>query len=178
LFNDYWEDIGTIKSFFDANLALTSQPPQFSFYDAAKPIFTSPRYLPPTSIEKCQVKDSIVSHGCFLRKCSVEHSIVGIRSRLESGSVLKDTMMMGADFYETEDEVAELLKNGKIPLGVGANSRISNCIIDKNARIGKNVIIANTDNVQEAARPELGFYINTGVTVIEKNGIIKDGTII
>lgn len=178
LFNDYWEDIGTIKSFFDANLALTAQPPQFSFYDAAKPIFTSPRYLPPTSIEQCMIKDSIVSHGCFLKNCSVEHSIVGVRSRLEFGSVLKDTMMMGADYYETEDEVAAMLKNGKIPLGVGENSRISNCIIDKNARVGKNVIIANTDNVQESARPELGFYIKTGVTVIEKNGIIRDGTVI
>ncbi|XP_024379597.1 glucose-1-phosphate adenylyltransferase large subunit 3, chloroplastic/amyloplastic [Physcomitrium patens] len=178
LFNSYWEDIGTIKSFFDANLALTAQPPQFSFYDAAKPIFTSPRYLPPTSIEQCMVKDSIISHGCFLKKCSVEHSIVGVRSRLESGSVLKDTMMMGADFYDTEKEVADMLRNGKIPLGVGENSRISNCIIDKNARIGKNVVIANTDNVQEATRPELGFYIKTGVTVIEKNGIIKDGTVI
>ncbi|KAG0561447.1 hypothetical protein M758_9G175200 [Ceratodon purpureus] len=178
LFNDYWEDIGTIKSFFDANLALTAQPPQFSFYDATKPIFTSPRYLPPTKIEQCQVKDSIISHGCFLRNCSVEHSIVGIRSRLESGAVLKDAMMMGADYYETEEEIAQMLKAGKIPLGVGANSRISNCIIDKNARIGKNVIIANTDNVQEALRPEEGFYIKTGVTVVEKNGIIKDGTVI
>ncbi|KAG0561448.1 hypothetical protein KC19_9G065400 [Ceratodon purpureus] len=178
LFNDYWEDIGTIKSFFDANLALTAQPPQFSFYDATKPIFTSPRYLPPTKIEQCQVKDSIISHGCFLRSCSVEHSIVGIRSRLESGAVLKDAMMMGADYYETEEEIAQMLKEGKIPLGVGANSRISNCIIDKNARIGKNVVIANTDNVQEALRPEEGFYIKTGVTVVEKNATIKDGTVI
>ncbi|XP_024387551.1 glucose-1-phosphate adenylyltransferase large subunit 3, chloroplastic/amyloplastic [Physcomitrium patens] len=178
LFNDYWEDIGTIKSFFDANLALTSQPPQFSFYDATKPIFTSPRYLPPTKIEQCQVVDSIISHGCILKGCSVNHSIVGIRSRLQEGIVLKDTMMMGADFYQTEEEVAQLLKAGKIPLGVGENSRISNCIIDKNARIGKNVVIANTDNVQEASRPEEGFYIRTGVTVIEKNGIVKDGTVI
>jgi ADP-glucose pyrophosphorylase len=89
LFDDYWEDIGTIKSFFDANLALTAQPANFSFYDARKPIFTSPRLLPPTKIEKCQVRDSIISHGCFLRSCSVEHSIVGIRSRIEDGSTLK-----------------------------------------------------------------------------------------
>lgn len=178
LFDDYWEDIGTIKSFFDANLALTAQPPQFSFYDAAKPIFTSPRFLPPTKIEQCQVKESIISHGCFLRSCSVEHSIVGIRSRLESGVQLKDTMMMGADFYETEQEITEMLKEGKVPIGVGENSRVSNCIIDKNARIGKNVVIANTDNVQEAERPKDGFYIRTGVTVILKNGVIKDGTVI
>jgi glucose-1-phosphate adenylyltransferase len=93
LFDDYWEDIGTIKSFFDANLALTAQPPNFSFYDAAKPIFTSPRFLPPTKIEKCQVRDSIISHGCFLRSCSVEHSIVGVRSRIEDGVTLKVSMI-------------------------------------------------------------------------------------
>jgi glucose-1-phosphate adenylyltransferase len=124
LFRDYWEDIGTIKSFFDANLALTEQPPKFSFYDASKPTFTSPRYLPPTKIERCRVKDSIISHGCFLQECSVEHSVVGVRSRLESGVQLKDTMMMGADSYETEAEMSSLLAEGKVPLGVGENTRI------------------------------------------------------
>eukprot|EP01018_Ginkgo_biloba_P016978 Gb_01514 [translate_table: standard] len=178
LFNDYWEDIGTIKSFFDANLALSAQPPKFRFYDAMKPIFTSPRFLPPTKIEKCQVLDSIVSHGCFLRKCSVDHSIVGIRSRLESGVELKDTMMIGADYYETEAEIAALLAEGKVPIGVGENTKIRNCIIDKNARIGKNVVISNTDNVQEADRPSEGFYIRTGITIILRNSVIKDGTVI
>ncbi|CAK9858574.1 unnamed protein product [Sphagnum jensenii] len=178
LFDDYWEDIGTIKSFFDANLALTAQPPNFSFYDAAKPIFTSPRFLPPTKIEKCQVRDSIISHGCFLRSCSVEHSIVGVRSRIEDGVTLKDTMMLGADYYETELEIAALLTEGKVPVGIGKNSKISNCIVDKNARIGNDVVICNTDNVQEAARPDEGFYIRTGVTVICKNSIIKAGTVI
>jgi glucose-1-phosphate adenylyltransferase len=124
LFDDYWEDIGTIKSFFDANLALTAQPANFSFYDARKPIFTSPRLLPPTKIEKCQVRDSIISHGCFLRSCNVEHSIVGIRSRIEDGSTLKDTMMMGADYYETDMEIATLLAEGKVPMGIGRNSKI------------------------------------------------------
>eukprot|EP00250_Pteridium_aquilinum_P004728 c14932_g2_i1 orf=2-991(+) len=168
LFDDYWEDIGTIRSFFDANLALTGQFPKFRFYDAAKPIFTSPRYLPPTKIEKCRILDSIVSHGCFLRECSVEHSIVGIRSRLESGAELKDVMMMGADFYETEAEMAALLADRKVPVGVGENTKIKDCIIDKNARIGRNVVIANTAHVQEAERPADGFYIRSGITVILK----------
>lgn len=178
LFDGYWEDIGTIKSFFDANLALTEQPPKFQFYDAEKPVFTSPRYLPPTKIERCRILDSIVSHGCFLRECSVEHSIVGIRSRLESGVELKDVMMMGADFYETEPEMAALLAEGKVPVGVGENTTIKDCIIDKNARIGRNVVIANTDHVQEAERPSEGFYIRTGITVILKNSLIKDGSVI
>ncbi|WVZ20493.1 hypothetical protein V8G54_007815 [Vigna mungo] len=113
LFNDYWEDIGTIKSFFDANLALTEQPPKFEFYDPKTPFFTSPRFLPPTKVEKCKIVDAIISHGCFLRDCSVQHSIVGVRSRLESGVELQDTMMMGADYYQTESEIASLLAEGK-----------------------------------------------------------------
>ncbi|KDP28372.1 hypothetical protein JCGZ_14143 [Jatropha curcas] len=178
LFNGYWEDIGTIKSFFDANLALTDQPPKFHFFDPLKPIFTSPRFLPPTKIEKCRIQGSIISDGCFLRECSVEHSIVGIRSRLEYGVELKDTMMMGSDYYETEAEIASSLAEGKVPIGVGKNTKIINCIIDKNARIGENVVIANKDHVQEAVRPSEGFYIRSGITVVMKNSVIKDGTII
>ncbi|KAG0613097.1 hypothetical protein M758_6G076600 [Ceratodon purpureus] len=178
LFNDYWEDIGTIKSFFDANLALTQQDAKFSFYDAAKPTYTSARYLPPTKIESCRVKDSIISHGCFLRDCKVENSILGVRSRVESGCDLKRAMVMGADFYETDPEAAALLEEGKVPLGIGANTKLRNCIVDKNARIGNNVVIANTDNVFEAARPDEGFYIRSGITVICKNAVIKHGTVI
>nr|XP_007136617.1 hypothetical protein PHAVU_009G059800g [Phaseolus vulgaris]ESW08611.1 hypothetical protein PHAVU_009G059800g [Phaseolus vulgaris] len=149
LFNDYWEDIGTIKSFFDANLALTEQ-----------------------------IVDAIISHGCFMRNCSVQHSIVGVRSRLESGVELQDTMMMGADYYQTESEIASLLAEGKVPIGVGENTKIRNCIIDKNAKIGRNVIIANADGVQEADRAKEGFYIRSGITITLKNATIKDGTVI
>ncbi|KAL9312944.1 hypothetical protein ACSQ67_018396 [Phaseolus vulgaris] len=178
LFNDYWEDIGTIKSFFDANLALTEQPPKFEFYDPKTPFFTSPRFLPPTKVEKCKIVDAIISHGCFLRNCSVQHSIVGVRSRLESGVELQDTMMMGADYYQTESEIASLLAEGKVPIGVGENTKIRNCIIDKNAKIGRNVIIANADGVQEADRAKEGFYIRSGITITLKNATIKDGTVI
>ncbi|XP_077220935.1 glucose-1-phosphate adenylyltransferase large subunit 1-like [Tasmannia lanceolata] len=178
LFNDYWEDIGTIKSFFDANLALTDEPPKFQFYDPMTPFFTSPRFLPPSKVEKCRIQNAIVSHGCFLRECSVQHSIVGIRSRLEYGVELKDSMMMGSDYYQTEAEIAALLAEGKVPIGVGQNTKIRNCIIDKNAKIGKSVIIKNKDDVQEADRPEEGFYIRSGITVILKNSTIKDGTVI
>ncbi|XP_024530960.1 glucose-1-phosphate adenylyltransferase large subunit 1 isoform X2 [Selaginella moellendorffii] len=178
LFNDYWEDIGTIKSFYEANLALTCQPPKFRFYDAAKPIYTSPRYLPPTKIEKCRVLDSIVSHGCFLQECSVTHSVIGIRSRVEAGAEIQDTMMLGADFYETEAEIASMVAEGKVPVGVGQNAKIRNCILDKNVRIGKNVVIANKDNVQEAEKPSEGYYIRSGITVILKNATIADGTVI
>lgn len=178
LFKDYWEDIGTIKSFFDANLALAEQPPKFDFNDPKNPFYTSPRYLPPTKVERSKIEDAIISHGCFLRECTVQHSIVGVRSRLDYGVELIDTMMMGADYYQTESEIASLLAEGKVPVGVGENTKIRNCIIDKNTRIGKNVIIANKDGVEEADRSEDGFYIRSGITVILKNATIKDGTII
>ncbi|PIA30807.1 hypothetical protein AQUCO_05400124v1 [Aquilegia coerulea] len=146
LFNDYWEDIGTIKSFFKANLALTDDPSRFSFYDAAKPMYTSRRNLPPSQIDKSKIMDSIISHGSFLNNCIVEHSVVGIRSRINSNVHLKDTVMLGADYYETDEEAAAILSEGRVPVGIGENSKISGCIIDKNARIGKNVVISNSES--------------------------------
>ncbi|KAH7658782.1 glucose-1-phosphate adenylyltransferase protein [Dioscorea alata] len=178
LFNDYWEDIGTINSFFNANLALTEQSPKFQFYDPTTPFFTSPRFLPPTKVEKCRIVNAIVSHGCFLNKCSVEHSIIGVRSRLDYGVELTDTLMMGADYYQTEDEIASLIAENKVPIGIGQNTKIMNCIIDMNAKIGKDVVITNKDGVEEADRPDEGFYIRSGITIIQKNATIKDGTII
>ncbi|KAK7284495.1 hypothetical protein RJT34_19241 [Clitoria ternatea] len=178
LFNGYWEDIGTIKSFFDANLALMDKAPKFQLYDQSKPIFTCPRFLPPTKMEKCQVINSLVSDGCFIKECMVEHSIIGVRSRLDSGVQLKDTMMMGADCYQTEAEIASLLAAGNVPIGIGKNTKIVNCIIDKNARVGNNVIIANKENVQEADRASEGFYIRSGITVLLKDSVISNGTII
>ncbi|XP_057794021.1 glucose-1-phosphate adenylyltransferase large subunit 1-like [Salvia miltiorrhiza] len=178
LFSDYWEDIGTIRSLFDANLALTEQPPKFDFNDPKTPFYTSPRFLPPSKVEKCRIVDAIISHGCFLGECSVQHSIVGVRSRLDNGVELKDTMMMGADYYQTESEIASAVAEGKVPIGVGENTKISKCIIDKNAKIGRNVMIANKDGVEEADRAEEGFYIRSGITVVLKNATIKDGTLI
>ncbi|XP_054796337.1 glucose-1-phosphate adenylyltransferase large subunit 1-like [Prosopis cineraria] len=178
LFNDYWEDIGTIKSFFDANLALTEQPSKFKLYDPKTPFFTSPRFLPPSKVENCKVTEAIISHGCFLRECCIHHSVVGLRSRLDSGAELEDTVMIGADYYQTDFEIASLLSEGKVPIGVGQNTKIRNCIIDKNVSIGRNVIIANREGIEEADRAQEGFYIRSGITIIPKNAIIKDGTVI
>ncbi|CAN4112769.1 unnamed protein product [Withania somnifera] len=178
LFNDYWEDIGTIRSFFEANLALTEHPPRFSFYDATKPIYTSRRNVPPSVIDNSKIVDSIVSHGSFLNNCFVEHSVVGIRSRIGTYVHLKDTVMLGADCYETDAEIVSQIAEGKVPLGIGENTRIKECIIDKNARIGKNVTIANSEGVQEADRSSEGFYIPSGIKIILKNSTIPDGFVI
>ncbi|KAF6141496.1 hypothetical protein GIB67_000877 [Kingdonia uniflora] len=154
------------------------QHPKFHFFDPQKPIFTSPRFLSQTKIEKSQILNSIISHGCFLRDCHVEHFIVGVRSRLEYGVEINDTMMMGSDYYQTEAEIASIPGERIVPMGVGTKTKISNCIIDKNAKIGKNVIIVNQDKVEEAERPSEGFYIRSDITVVLKNSTILDGTII
>ena len=179
LFNGYWEDIGTIKAFYEANLALTDQPrPAFSFYDEEAPIYTRGRSLPPTKMLNCTVTDSIVGDGCILKECQIHHSVLGIRTRIESGSTVQDTLVMGADYYQPFSERQSDCSETNIPLGIGANSTVRGAIIDKNARIGCDVQIINKDSVQEAQREDLGFYIRSGIIVTLKNAVIPDGTII
>jgi glucose-1-phosphate adenylyltransferase len=180
LFSGYWEDIGTIEAFYEANMGLTKQPaPPFSFYDEKAPIYTRPRYLPPTKMLDCQVKESIIAEGCIIKECSITHSVLGIRSRVESGCVIEDTMIMGCDFYESQVERQILSeKSDRIPLGIGRDTIIRRAIIDKNARIGCNVHIINKDNVQEAERENLGFFIRSGIVVVLKGAVIQDDTII
>lgn len=181
LFNGYWEDIGTIEAFYEANMALTQQPhPPFSFYDESAPIYTRPRYLPPTKLLDCQVKESIIAEGCILKDCSITHSVLGVRTRVEAGCVIEDSMLMGSDFYESfsERQSGAGCHSGKVPIGIGKDSIIRRAIVDKNARIGCNVHIVNKDRVQEAEREDLGFFIRSGIVVVLKNAVIPDGTVI
>lgn len=179
VFDDYWEDIGTIGAFYEANLALTEQPkPPFSFYDEDFPIYTRPRYLPPSKLVDAQITNSIVGEGSILKSCSINHCVLGVRSRVENSVVLQDSLVMGSDFFESTSEREELRRNGGIPLGVGEGSTVKRAILDKNTRIGRNVSIVNKDNVEEADRPELGFYIRNGIVVICKNATISDGMVI
>ncbi|AFZ03511.1 glucose-1-phosphate adenylyltransferase [Calothrix sp. PCC 6303] len=179
LFDGYWEDIGTIEAFYNANLALTQQPlPPFSFYDEESPIYTRPRYLPPTKLLDCQVTQSMIGEGCILKNCRIEHSVLGVRSRIESGCIIEDSMIMGADYYEAFAERQCNIEHNNIPVGIGTDTIIRRAIVDKNARIGHDVKIINKDNVQESNRESQGFYIRSGITVVLKNAIIPDGTII
>ncbi|MGH7873503.1 MAG: glucose-1-phosphate adenylyltransferase [Candidatus Binatia bacterium] len=179
LFKDYWEDIGTIESFYNANLALTHQPdPPFSFYDEKAPIYTRSRYLPPTKLLDSHVIESMVGEGCILKECQVKRSVIGIRSRIETGCVVDNALLMGADYYESPTERMKNLDCGKVPLGVGANTTIRRAIIDKNARIGRNVNIVNKDGVEDGNREDLGFVIRNGIVVVIKNATIPDGMII
>ena len=179
LFDDYWEDIGTIRAFYEANLALTRQPqPAFSFYDEKAPIYTRSRYLPPTKLLDCRVTESMIGEGCILKDCTIHHSVLGVRTRVESGSLIQDTLIMGADYYQAYGERQSGIGNGTIPVGIGSGCTIREAIVDKNARIGQNVQIINKDRVEESNKEEFGFYIRSGIVVILKNAVIADGTII
>lgn len=179
LYNGYWEDIGTVEAFYDANLALTQQPqPAFSFYDETAPIYTRARYLPPTKLADCNITDSMISEGCILKNCQIHHSVLGIRSRIESGCTIQNSLIMGADFYQPYFERRSNCDTDKIPLGIGANTTIRRAIVDKNVRIGCDVQIINKDHIEEAEREDQGFYIRSGIVVVIKNAVIADGTVI
>ena len=179
VFDDYWEDIGTIGAFFEANLALTQQPkPPFSFYDEKFPIYTRQRYLPPSKLVDAQITNSIVCEGSILKSCSIHHCVLGVRSRVESEVVLQDCLVMGSDFFESSDERIQLRKGGGIPLGVGTGTIVKRAILEKNTRIGNNVKIVNKENIEESDRADQGFYIRNGIVVVVKNASIPDGTII
>jgi glucose-1-phosphate adenylyltransferase len=179
LFNDYWEDIGTVRSFYEANLALTEQPnPPFSFYEEDAPIYTRPRFLPPSKILDSQISQSIISEGCLIKQAKIHHSVVGVRTRIGQGAVIEDSLLMGADFYERAADRDKSRADGLPSVGIGDRSHIKGAIVDKNARIGAQVQILNKDHVEEGGSEDGTFYIRSGIVVIPKNGVIADGTVI
>ncbi|NJK60599.1 MAG: glucose-1-phosphate adenylyltransferase [Oscillatoriales cyanobacterium SM2_1_8] len=179
LFDDYWEDIGTIESFYHANLELTRYPiAPFNLFATDFPIYTRPRYLPPSRVLDCQIRNSIVSEGCILERSTIEHSVVGIRQRVDSGCQIEDALFMGCDYYQTDGDRQADLAAGRVPLGIGANTTIRRAIVDKNVRIGKNVQIINKDHAQDVSCEERGYCIRSGIVVVLKGAMIPDNTII
>jgi glucose-1-phosphate adenylyltransferase len=172
----YWEDVGTIGSYYEASLALTRPDPPFDFFEAGRPIFTHPRFLPATRVEECTLKDTLVSEGCVLRGADVAHSIIGIRTWIGPRTQVRDSLLLGADFYETHEEVEEATRSGLPPIGIGAGSVIQRAIVDKNARIGRDVKIQNEARQENA--DGAGWFIRDGIVVVPKNGVISDGTTI
>lgn len=178
LFQGYWEDIGTIKAFYEANLALTRQPnPPFSFYDAQAPIYTRGRYLPPSQILDCEIRESMLAEGCQLSQCRISRSVLGVRTRVQAHSVIEDSLILGADYYDSPTQ-SQPIGSHHPPIGIGPNTLIRNAIIDKNAVIGANVELVNKGQVQEAQREDQGFYIRDGIVVVLKNAHIPDGFVI
>jgi len=173
-FDGYWEDIGTIAAFYEANLALTQQNPPFDFYDPHQPIYTRPRFLPPSRIDGCRMERIVVAEGCWLYDSDIEECIIGLRSVVRPGAQLRQVVMMGADFYEDDDAKVENRRLGRPHVGIGHGARIERAIIDKNARIGQGVIICSHEG--EPDREEEHYAIRDGIVVIPKNAVISDGT--
>jgi len=172
----YWEDVGTIGSYFEANLALTERQPPFSFYDPEYPFYTHPRFLPATKIESCEIIDSLVSEGCFIEKARLERAVVGIRSRIGRGVQIRRSLILGADEYETSEEM-ERSRREKVPaIGIGEETIIENAIVDKNARVGRGVRITNEGRDRD--RDTAHCFIRDGVVVVPKGAVIPDGTVI
>ncbi|HUN66704.1 MAG TPA: glucose-1-phosphate adenylyltransferase [Bacteroidota bacterium] len=179
LFQGYWEDIGTIDSFYRANLALVKQPkPNFSFFDSEFPIYTRARFLPPSKVLDTDMREVMISDGCVIKHARIVHSIVGIRMRLENNADIENTLLMGADYYQSDQQRADDIARGIPPVGIGEGTIIRNAIIDKNARIGKNVKILNEAKVQNADHEKDGYWIRNGIVVVIKDKIIPDGTVI
>lgn len=177
IFDGYWEDIGTIRSFYDATLDLTNVTPKFNFYDEREPIFTQMSNLPPCKMNHADLTATLASDGCVITDCMISHSVIGLRSIIESGTVLDGVITMGADFYESEDEKEANRKAGTPNMGIGKHCHISRTIIDKNARIGDNCSI-NVSGKKYENGDYGNFYVADGIVVIRKNVTIPSGTII
>jgi glucose-1-phosphate adenylyltransferase len=176
IFQGYWEDIGTIRSFFEASLDSTSELPRFNFFDMTSPIFTRPRFLPASKVNGAQIEHAVVSDGCIINPATISHSIVGLRTIIGAGCHLHRTIVMGCDFYESRESILRNESEGRPRIGVGMNTRIENAIIDKNARIGDNCVIT-PEGKGENMDGKL-FYVRDGIVIIPKNGVLPHGTVI
>ena len=170
VFQGYWEDIGTIRSFFEANLALAEMEPPFSFYRTGATVYARPRFLPASKINSATIKRAVVSDGCIITEASLERCVVGIRSIIESGAVLQNVVIMGADYYESES----IPSPGTPRIGIGRNTTIKDAIVDKNARIGERVVISPEGKPQDHDGDN--YFVRDGIVIIPKNAVIPDGT--
>lgn len=171
IFQGYWEDIGTIRSFFDANLALANEKPPFSFFDTTRPVYTHARFLPASKIQGAVVKQAVISDGCIISDAQIERSVIGVRSFINSGTSIRHSILMGNDFFD-----ADLAQHDHpaTPLGIGRNCVIDHAIIDKNACIGDNVVITPEGKPEHFDGPN--FYIRDGIVIVPKNTTIPSGT--
>jgi len=172
-FDGFWEDIGTIRSFYETNLMLTMPEPPFNMFDPDHPIYTHPRYLPGSAITNSHLENVLIAEGCCIQKAEIRHSIIGLRSQIGSGSRIEDSIIMGADYLQRKNN---LLEEDNIDIGIGDGAYIKGAIVDKNARIGRGVTIISfppgTDMDGE------NWYVRDGIVVIPKNAVVKHGTYI
>ena len=172
LFNEYWEDIGTIRAFFEANLSLCQRHPPFQLFHPTRPIYTRQRNLGGSTVIDSHISGSIINDGCLIKAAGVKNSVIGLRSILHDGCVVEDSLLMGADYYDSPEST------NPIRLGIGKNSRIKGAIIDKNARIGENVVIENQKKLMHYDDPQERYYIRDGIVIVVKNSVIANNTVI
>jgi glucose-1-phosphate adenylyltransferase len=175
-FTGYWNDIGTVRSFFDTNIMLAQPKPEFNLYDPVMPLYTNARMLPPAKVTRTRVEHSILGEGSVIVDSEITDSVIGIRSFIGKGTRIHRTVMLGSDYYYWEDHEDRFPQQGPARPGIGAGTRIECAIVDRNASIGRNCVIANSEGVSEGEGP--GFYIRDGIVVITKNSEIPDGTVI
>ncbi|MDR0351619.1 MAG: glucose-1-phosphate adenylyltransferase [Puniceicoccales bacterium] len=174
IFDDYWEDIGTVRSFFETNLMLAQDVPQFNFFDEKNPIYTHPRALPASKINSCSMKEVLISEGSIISESTLRRCVIGQRGVVGRSSLLENVLMMGANMYETSDDMANNKRNGIPNVGVGDGCYIRNCIIDKNARIGNNVKL--TPDRKDDGFDYDGIYVRDGILCVGQDAIIPDNT--
>ena len=175
-YKGYWEDIGTIRSFYEANLDMVSTIPKFNFFQMEMPIYTRPRFMPASKINGAAIDQAIISDGCIIDRSRISQSLVGIRCLLSPGCRVHRSVLMGADFYETEVSKNENLSKGLPLVGVGENTRIESAIIDKNARIGANCVISPEGKPDHFDGDN--YYVREGIAIVPKGAVIADGTIL
>jgi glucose-1-phosphate adenylyltransferase len=175
-FTGYWNDIGTVRSFFETNIMLAQPKPDFNLYDADRPLYTNARMLPPAKVTRSTIEHAIVGEGSVIVESEITDSVIGIRSFIDRGTRIHRTVLLGADYYSWQDPDARDPVQGPACPGVGVNTRIENAIVDRNAAIGRDCVITNEAGVQEGEGP--GFYIRDGIIVVVKNAEIADGTVI
>jgi glucose-1-phosphate adenylyltransferase len=173
VYQGYWEDIGTIRSFFEANLDATAELPRFNFFDMVSPIFSRPRFLPGSKINGAQIDHAVICDGCIINHAKIGHSVIGIRSLVGNGSELHRVVCMGSDYYESHSSIMENELVGKPRIGIGQNAHIENAIIDKNARIGDNVVLTPEGKPENLDHPL--YLIRDGIVIVPKGGSIPHG---
>jgi glucose-1-phosphate adenylyltransferase len=174
IFQGYWEDVGTIRSFFNANLALCSQKPSFNFFDREAPVYTHARFLPASKILESDIHNALIADGCVILRSQIENCIVGVRSFIGADCELRDTIILGCDYYETTHEMLEEDTMGIPHMSIGRGSKIQQAIIDKNVHIGERVVISDKTGAPDFDGPN--YYIREGIVVIPKNAVIPAGT--
>ncbi len=175
-FEGYWEDIGTIRSFYETNLALAAPNPPFDFFDAKNPVYTHPRFLPGSTVQNSSLEGVLLAEGCCIQDSVIRHSVVGVRTQIRPGCRIEDTILMGSDYYDRPGCDDTLLEPDDIPIGVGSGSSIKGAIIDKNARVGRDVVIQPFPPGRDEDGPN--FVVRDGIVVIPKNARVAPGTVI